>query len=556
MLTDEQKRDLKLVNDAFDKIDSKYKPNWLEYERMYESEHTAAYKKATEEQDRNSIFIPLTYSTISIADSVFTTSFFSQGNPIELLKIGDNDADKRSALATVVNYYYEKAKPYNELSKSFLSASLFGIGAVKVYWDDDSALPETDMIPPTEVAFDIDAISRKDTQYISHRFKQTLNDIRDRFKSKFYKCKEANDKDTVIEPTEENGYKRKLIKEIYTKKGKTWQVRTFCGEVCIREVKFKKCPIKHGYLLTRLPRIDDADREHQIAAIGDSLARIIKPLNEELNIKRNQRMDLIERLINPEVYIPKTCSVDPEDAKKIGGIKSCDATTGIMFVPTQGASEFTNDVMMLKNDIEDASSINGIMRGATNASDRRSSTALATVNANSSIRLESMIKLINETLFEEWARDFVRLCYINVDDALVMELTESETNPLGAKGIRPELDIDIKVNFGASINKQAKIQDLLSIVQMVANRKNADVDTVIKEVIKLILGENTNVEKILGVSNQSGDANPPIQNQGVEGSQSAADIEQRGEKGGNGDPIQSVGDAGNRELDKLRNNEV
>ena len=553
MLSDEQSRDLSLIKKAFEKT-ATYEGDWLEYERMYKSVHTQEFLDAAAEQDRNAIFIPLTYSTVNIAQSVFTTSFFSQGNPIEILNIGDGDIIKRNALNAVVDYFYRLSKPYQELSKAFLSALTFGLGAVKVYWDDEEALPQTDMLMVTNLAFDTEAISRKDIRYVCHRFTQTLEQIASLVESGFYTI-DYSDKENLLSSVKEEPYTRKTIEEIYVRKGRGYFVRTFCEGVCLRERPFKKNPIKHGYMLERLPSIDPATRENEIAAVGDSLVRIIKPLNDELNIKRNQRMDLIERHINPEIYMPESCGLDAADALRNGGIKSVDSTAGILFAPITGASEFSADVMMLKNDIEDASSINGIMRGSTSASDRRSASALATVNANSSPRLEGMVKLILETLFEEWAREYVRLVYINASDALVAKITERDDLPLGPKGMRLELDFDIKINFGVSINKQAKIQDLIQIVQMVGNNPNADVNGLIKEIITLSLGESVDAERILGVPDLPRDG-------GIEeggGREDVANVRpELGAQGGGGmgDIESDQRDAIRAEIDRIRNNEI
>lgn len=550
---DDKERGLQLITKAFDKIKSNYQGAWEEYERMYDSRHTQAFLDAAKEQERNAVFIPLTYSTINIAESVFESAFFSQGNPVEITNVGENDLQKRNELTRVCEYFYRKSKPYQELSRAFLSSAIFGIGAVKLFWD--VKLPVTQMLPPTEVAFDVDAISRQDTQYTAHRFSQTLREIKEKFESGFYDCEEHK-KTQITDEAENNPYKRKTIKELYAKNAEGFEVTTYCDDIKIRTAQFKRNPIKHGFMLHRLPAIDTATRENQVAAIGDSLVRIIKPLNEELNIKRNQRMDLIEKHINPEVYVPEGCGLDPEDALKNGGIKNCDQTTGILFAPVTGASEFVNDVQMLKNDIEDASSINGIMRGNTSSSDRRSSTALATVNANSSIRLESMIKLINETLFEDWARDFVRLCYINVDDALVLKILEQETHSLGEKGMRPELDIDIQVNFGISINKEAKIQDLIMVLQMVGEMEGAQKRGLLKRIITLILGEEVDADALLGIPTVAADATAVGGDGGAGGQETTATALGNQAGDGMGEAVRDTGDEVRRQMDQIRNNQI
>jgi len=550
-----QKASLKLIKKAFTKLKT-YETSWLDYERMYKSQHTRAFLDLAKEQERNAIFIPLTYSTINIADSVFTSAFFSTGNPIEILKVGAADEDKRSELKRVVDYFYTLAKPYNELSKAFLSASIFGIGNVKINWDENKKLPDTTMLPPTEVAFDPDAISSKDSGFTGYQFSQTLSDINSKLESGFYKCEERF-KEPLIRGLEDNPYKRKVVKEIYAvlPSGK-WEVKTFISDTCVRETTFNRNHIKSGYMLHCLPAIDQSVRNDQIASIGDSLARVLKPLNEELNVKRNQRMDLIEKHINPDVYVPKSCGLDPEDENKNGGVKSVDKTAGIMFAPITGASEFTTDVAMLKGDAEDASSVNGIMKGQTSASDRRSGSALANVNANSSLRLESMVKLINETLFEPWAQDFVYLCYVNADDDLILKILEQETHSLGVKGTRANLDIDIKVNFGMSINKNAKIQDLVSIVTLLQEKEGADVNGLLRQIIKLTLGENADVEAIFGVLTEQGDGSVPA-NDGTRDGQAALATDGRGRTERDGENnLQDARDSRSKEINQITNNEI
>ena len=548
-------RNLTLINKAFDKIESKYKGDWEEYERMYESRHTEEFLTAAAEQERNAVFIPLTYSTINIAESVFESAFFANGNPVEITNVGENDIQKRNELARIVDYFYKMAKPYHELSRSFLSAAIFGVGAAKLYWDETTELPITQMIPVTDVAFDIDAISRQDTKYVATKFTQNLQEIEEKFESGFYAC-DDHDMQMILDEASTNPYKRKTIKELYAKKGVGFEVSTFCDDKKIRTATFRRNPIKHGFMLHKLPAIDNATRENQVAAIGDSLVRVIKPLNEELNIKRNQRMDLIEKHLDPDVYIPESCGLDPDDAIKNGGIKNCDQTTGILFAPVVGASEFVNDVSMLKNDIEDASSINGIMRGNTNASDRRSSTALATVNANSSIRLESMIKLLSETLFEEWARDFVRLCYINADDGLILRILEQETHSLGEKGFRPELEIDINVKFGVSINKEAKIQDLIMVLQMIADVKGAQKQGLMEKIITLILGEEVDAKRILGIPEIQGDGEV-TSGLGEPDSQEAQAVNDPGEQGESmGNAERNTRDAIAAQVAQIRSNQI
>ncbi len=487
---------VKLIKESFSRI-ALYRESWLEYERMYRSVHSPDYLSLTQKQERNSLFVPLTFSTINIANSTFCNAFFSSNNPIEILGVGDGDEELCTELKILTSHYFKKSRPFTPLSRAFLNACIYGFGAVHLSWE--CGIPKTICLPVDSLAYDYEADSFEDNRYIAYQFTQTIEDIKARFKSGFYKSTaELNFLTDDLKP-----YTRKKVYEIYEKNEKGYLVTSFIDDKEVRQVQFKSCPIKHGILLYELRSIDEEARKSQIACVGDSLVRVIKALNDELNIKRNQRMDLIERYLNPEVYIPASCGVNVEDAQKSGGIKRCENSTGIMHSPVgAGAFEFTNDVSMLLKDIEDVSAINGVMRGLTNASDRRSATAIQTVSANSTTRLENMIKLINETLFEDWAKDFVRLVYLNVSDEDARQILEKPKPLIGKQGLRKKLDFDIEVNFGETINKDKKIADLVSILQMVGNNPNANVNALMEKIIKLTLGDNVDAKKILSPQEQ------------------------------------------------------
>ncbi len=493
-----------LVKKSFAKMQS-FKPLWEECERMYQSEHSEKYLTLAKEQNRNHIFIPLTYSTINIANSTFCNAFFANGNPIELLNVGEDDKELRDELKILVDYFFKNSNPFVPLSSAFLNACIYGFGAVSVYWEDEKV--KTVNIPVDSLAFDFEADSFEDNRYIAHSFTQTIQEIKQRFKSGFYTLKDGDYLDFLHDSS--NSYARKKVYEIYEKKNKGYELISYIDAKEVRRKRFNRCPIKHGILLYKLRSVNESKRAKDVACVGDSLARVIKSLNDELNVKRNQRMDLIERHLNPEIYIPVGAGLDSEDALRMGGYKYCDSTAGILFAPNGvGAAEFVNDVQMLLKDIEDVSAINGVMRGLTNASDRRSATAIQTVSVNSTARLESMIRLINETLFEPWAKDFVRLVYLNVSDEVASKILEKQKPKIGKYGLRKELDFNININFGNTLNKDKKIADLTGIIQMVGSNGGANLNGVMEEIIKLSLGENVDAKKILSggkTDEQSGD---------------------------------------------------
>ena len=236
---------------------------------------------------------------------------------------------------------------------------------------------------------------------------------------------------------------------------------------------------------------------------------MLREIQDEINIKRNQKNDIQEEQLNPTYLIGDGITINPADLRKGPGsairFKGKATSDNIQQRPTPSDVGLNNDLAILtKQDLEDASGINGIQRGATSASDRRSAASLSIISANSSPRIEDMVMLLSDTLFSHWAKNFVHLVLKHAPDDVVAALTERYDFPLGQKGKRKKIDYNVNINFGASINKEATVQDLLSMVQMLLQSPNANpaaIDALIKKVLVLKLGENTDTNEFFSTNN-------------------------------------------------------
>lgn len=491
-------KDLQLLNNAFDKVDN-YIPTWLEYERYYDAKHTKAQFDKLDKLGRSKLFIPTTRNIVNIIRSIFSTSFFSQGNPLELSVTNADSNEKMAYLNKIIDYHYKKLKPNKELNKAFLSALCFGMGIVTTYWDEKKEKVITTNIPITDIGFDYEASNIDDVEFVGYKFFESKKTIKEKFDSKFYTQKDAK-KQLFNSFNTDNEHKRFEVKEIYTLGKKNWNCKTFINEILVRDTKFEQLPFQYGYAIDRLPAIDKDIRKDQVLVYGRSIIEYIATLNDEINIKRNQKNDIQEEIINPSIIIPDKTQIKANDLKKGAGarIRAEGGTDGIMFMPVPSDFPINNDLSMLASDISDASSVNSIQQGQTGASDRRSANALAVVNANSSMRTEEMITLCNETLFEHWAKAWVKLVLKNADDDIINEITQAEF-PLGKKGQRENIEFDININFGMTIDKEKRLNDLISLLQIIGQNPNMNpliIERIFKEILTIRMGDSMNVEKI------------------------------------------------------------
>jgi len=530
-------RDLELANSAFNVMETNYHEKWKRLERLYESKHDADFIKAAKELERSHIFVPVAKSTLDILDAIFTEAFFSAGNPLEITKNEDDESEIASCLNTLATHYYKKSKPYISLSMAFSSASRFGVGAVLPYWDSVKEMPVTRFVPATKIAFDTDALTRDEIQYTAYRFKQTKQDIKKKVETKFYPKIKKRDLGSLLGSRYNDAkerYARVDVTEIYTLNtlGK-YICKTFIKNRLVREKEFSSNPIKYGYLVAVLPKIDESLQDNQSAGVGESMLENIKPIQKEINQKRNQIIDIHEQLIDPYTMVGDGADIDPEDAGRIKGVVNVGDPSHVKRFPPTNTFPLEKELAASEKDLDDITAINGMQRGQTSSSDRRAASAMAIINANSSSRLSKMATTINDTLFQDWAEAFVNDIYVNTPDSVIEELYGS--NPLGPLGTRQQIDYVVNVNFGKTISKDVKVSELTMVLQMLNGREDADVMPILKELLKLILGDafdaSTIFTRVLG---DGGDANTPSYLQGEErgnqgvGSESITEAAKRG----------------------------
>jgi len=473
----------------------KYKPIWQNAQRLYDSRFKDKDFKFLKKKKRSRIFIPVTRNTVNIMSAIFATAFFSRGFPIELVAVNENEKDLVVYRNKVAKYYYDKFKPTKELVKAFKSALLFGMGIVITYWGQSKRKVITTFIPITDIAFDHECTSIDDIEHVGYRFYESERVIKEKIKSGYYNQKKLLKK--IFDQNENRTSKRREIKVIYIKTQKGYLEETFIDNILVRKKNFKKLPFQFGHAISKLPDVDVNKRKDEILCYGDTIPSYLEPLQNEINHKRNIKNDIQEKILNPDVYIGDQAKVDPADlnygsGKRIrvnGKVDQIKERT----IPSEYA--LNTDLAMLSGDIDSAVGTNKILGGETSASDRRSGNALATVNANSSMRLEEMIMLLNETLFEHWAKTWIELVMKNADDDVIHKITGRNDYPLGRKGKRDSIEYDLKINFGMTIDKQNKINSKMQTLQILSQnnkdgRHDEKVERILKDILMLIDGDD------------------------------------------------------------------
>ena len=508
--------DLNLIERAFSDLEQ-HKNRFLECERAfraeYEGEDNRTTKRKNSERSRSKLYIPLIKTTIFIIHAIFKTSFMSDRCPIEITRVGrrsDNDLILQNALTAVLKNRWKKKEHRVGLSKAVMSALYLPLGIVNLFYDKEQGDIATRFIPITDLAFDRHASDINDIEYVCYKWRQSVRQVEEKIKTKFYKSK---DKDRILGSKTEWSQRvqmKDIYKKIYVNGRQMWELKSFANDYLVRENRFSTLPFHFGYCMDAMPSIDESTRENENAVYGSCVPEVVKEIQKEYNIKRNQKIDITENQIDPSFIVDKTKGVvtvsDVMARKKVIRVETDMGTRVsdvIMPFPVPPTYQLSEEIAMLSKEYEIATGVNSVMTGQTGPSDRRAMGALQTVNAASSMRIESMMQTLLETMLSSYAQHFVELLYRFVSDDEFIKITEDE-NIIEAIGTLAErkanrLDFDVSVNFGTTIANEVKISQLNGLLGVLAQNQISSpqiTGEIVKEVLTLILGENAPIEQV------------------------------------------------------------
>ena len=508
--------DLNLIERAFSDLEQ-HKNRFLECERAfraeYDGEDNRTTKRKSSERSRSKLYIPLIKTTIFIIHAIFKTSFMSDRCPIEITRVGrrsDNDLILQNALTAVLKNRWRKKEHRVGLSKAVMSALYLPLGIVNLFYDKEQGDIATRFIPITDLAFDKYASDINDIEYVCYKWRQSVRQVEEKIKTKFYKNK---DKDRILGSKTEWSQRvqmKDIYKKIYVNGRQMWELKSFANDYLVRETRFSTLPFHFGYCIDAMPSIDESTRESENAVYGSCVPEVVKEIQKEYNIKRNQKIDITENQIDPSFIVDKTKGAvalsDVMARKKVIRVETdmgARVSDMIMPFPVPPTYQLSEEIAMLSNEYEIATGVNSVMTGQTGPSDRRAMGALQTVNAASSMRIESMMQTLLETMLSSYAGHFVELLYRFVSDDEFIKITEDE-NIIEAIGTLSDrkanrLDFDVLVNFGTTIANEVKISQLNGLLGVLAQNQISSPQItggIIKEVLTLILGENAPIEQV------------------------------------------------------------
>lgn len=435
---------LDLINEAFSAL-QRHQSRFLACERAYKAvykDHNRTSKLKSSQRSKSRLYVPLIKTTVQIIHSIFKTSFMSDRCPIEITRVGlrsDSDLVLQNALTAVLKNQWRKKQHKVGLSKAVLSALYLPLGAMSLYYDRSEKEIKTRFVPITDIAFDKHASDINDVEYVAYRWVQSTNEIKAKLKSGFYKIdkNENLNLDTIISRVN----MRDIYEKDFKKGRRVWKLKSYANGILVREASFNRLPFHFGYCIEAMPSVDLETRTNENGVYGTCISEIAREVQEEYNIKRNQKIDITENLIDPIYFINKSAA-----ATAISDIAMRNKFIRIDLAPNERLSDaivpftqpssypLSEEISMLKSEYEIITGVNSVMTGQTSPSDRRAMGALQVVNASSSVRIESMLQTLCETMLHSYAEHFVELIYKHTSDYELIKITEDPEMAHKARG--------------------------------------------------------------------------------------------------------------------------
>lgn len=476
--------ELRLINEAFSALNNK-KGYFDDMYRMYQARYDDSELRSLKENNYNFIYVPLVRNIINTIVGLFNTAFFSGKNPIEIRAVRAEDEKIINGVNRLIQYYYELCNPQTELLNAIRGALVYGFASVNIYWDKNKNKVVTKNIPIFQLALDPKAMNITDAQYVCVKTYNTFE---------YYKSIFGN---KIKEFAPNNKYEMLELKEIYIYHLEGWEKKSYIKNTCIdKQSGLNRLPFCYGYALAKIAPDSENKLSNELMYFGDSLARLLAPMQSEMNKKRNLKLDIDESKINPKGVYTDGFPIEILQ-QGAGAVARVDLGGEFKPIVFGGDIDIGFDINLINKEAEEASGVNSIHMGRTNNSDRRSATSLAIINSSSSVRIEEMIATINKTLFEHWGKQFVDLVLKNAP----LEIRAVLGTDLIAYN---EITSILKINFGSSFASKERVNSLMQVLQILSQNPNINakvLENILSEILTLELGDSYDVSEIFSNPN-------------------------------------------------------
>lgn len=191
-------------------------------------------------------------------------------------------------------------------------------------------------------------------------------------------------------------------------------------------IRNDKNPFPHQ----RIPVVFATYKEHEFEFYGSGAVESIEGLQDELNLKRNQRADYVTRVLNPMWLMMRGTVADPDELEsRPGGIIQCNDIDGLKPVEIPLIAFNPQEEQILKGEMQNASALSDYSqgRGGTPKQTRETATEVLKKSEAGNTAFDFYFKQFSEFIAEV-AEMFASMNQEFLDDDTLVRILGDEGN--------------------------------------------------------------------------------------------------------------------------------
>jgi hypothetical protein len=479
------------ILDLIDNCESGYSQYESKFQRQYDNyllRFDRELYESLENRNKSRLFIPMLNAKIKRIYTSFQKTYFTSNQIAKIVTTPD-----LNKLQNIFDDETQKARLFFPLSNVFLSTIIAGTGFTRTYWNNGLTV---DGCSVKDVKPDPNARTWGDIKYITHEVYLTADEIKRYQRSGVYTRDFDPNNFSSTYKYDDTIYKRVKLIDVYCFTGEYWKVSTVYDkstflrqDVLLRDGQ----PFDRGILI---PQLEDLTEDYFVGSYGEPSTSASINLQHEINIRRNQQIDAIARLIEPPVIVPSGSGINYLDILR--GKKAITAQgTGQIFELPRGDIRVTqSDIEKIELEVSDNTGVSPQQNGV--APDRdRTATEASILSEEGNIRIESYIRSFNESLIEPLAKRMASLVWKYSTDERFFGIDRSQNI---------NIEANVETGIGAT-NPQIQISNLekafainTQLLQQLAQMQDPNTQAVLnanKQIAKQIM-DLQGLEEIYG----------------------------------------------------------
>lgn len=413
--------------------------------------------KALALRGKSSIYFPIINAKCKRITNALQEAYFTNKDFAKVTALDERQADKAEALQEATDFYINnKMNLFEVMQESFTYVPFMGTTVVKSYWAGDR--PHIEHKNLKDVRFDPSARSWNDVRYIVEDVYLTRGDIKRLQRQGIYK--RTFRADDLASNTNNHAntdkFERIKLQEIYTREGDQWKVSTLHDESTVLRVDVKLAdgnPFSRGILVSQ---VEGAEETDAVLAYGEPSIAASQALQTEANIRRNQEIDAVKRLLEPKLIIGNNSGINPNDLSHPTRPVRASSPQDVNVLPTPQIRAADFDMQQLQQDMSENTGVSAQQNGI-GAKTKMTATESSIISNEGNSRLQSYIRSFNETMIDDVMTRITRLVWKYGDARFFMGIDRQE-----------EFEFVARVNTGlGATNKEIQMSGMGQAFQMV-----------------------------------------------------------------------------------------